>query len=588
MLLPGLKHGIVPPDVDNEKVNHQVEQFINKLQWKYIFLDKPNDDFNPVLFNALKNAKLQPPTRAVPSSFYFPSSHPLRIISRQFNTAIAEFTQLHPANASSGSSLRKYQDITKDFPAQVFIPADKNLGLVCLDVIEYDTMVRKHLHDNNTYKLLTTNDRLLKPYYWKALIIRISDQIIRYRNNIPPSEISFLQKFKNKLEYSIPKFHVLVKLHKWKDLTLAKPSRPIAGAIDWITTHISKLLTIYLQDAMKSHTQVLKNSQQLTLALSNIPRYTNTSTSRLLVTMDVDSLYPSINLNTLYNIVLKDFPPYIIAMARFIFDNSLVAYSNEVYHQINGIAMGTNAAVIIANLYMAKLIDPILLSNHRITSYSRFIDDLFFIYEGDQQELETFVATLQTATPGLTFTFEHSPQSVEFLDLKIYFLDYNLEYQLHQKALNKYAYISPTSCHPLATIKGFIKGELIRINRNSSLRITYLIHTELFFIRLLRRGYSFKILRPIFRREYIDPRLLIPKESTTIILPLVLPYTKRKEFEQIKTIVNKFNPLFAQFIPNSKALVAYSQVASISSTLVQSSLTEANLQVIRNSPVNQN
>ena len=93
---------------------------------------------------------------------------------------------------------------------------------------------------------------------------------------------------------------------------------------------------------------------------------------------------------------------------------------------------------------------------------------------------------------------ESSPSAVDFLDLQIYRQGKRLLHRVHQKALNKYLYISPRSCHPRHVIEGFVRTELIRYARNSSTELDFDKICHAFSKRLRERGFHPTFLKHLF------------------------------------------------------------------------------------------
>ena len=84
---------------------------------------------------------------------------------------------------------------------------------------------------------------------------------------------------------------------------------------------------------------------------------------------------------------------------------------------------------------------------------------------------------------------------------------------MFQKPLNQYHYIPQFSNHPAHNLTGFIKGELIRYRRLSTLDNDYSFIKSKFYERLLKRGYTKNILNPIF----FDQNLFQPKPPNNIL-----------------------------------------------------------------------
>lgn len=73
-----------------------------------------------------------------------------------------------------------------------------------------------------------------------------------------------------------------------------------------------------------------------------------------------------------------------------------------------------------------------------------------------------------------------------------------LDMETYQKSLNKYLYVPFCSYHPVHCKKGFITSELKRYLIRSSDALSFSKLRQLFFDRLLARGYPNRFLRPLF------------------------------------------------------------------------------------------
>jgi hypothetical protein len=143
--------------------------------------------------------------------------------------------------------------------------------------------------------------------------------------------------------------------------------------------------------------------------------------------------------------------------------------------------------------------------------------------------------------------------------------------------MNKYSYITKSSCHPLATIKGFIKGELIRYSRLSS-DVLYFNYTKnLFYSRLLKRGYSRNFLNSIFDSvKFVNPYTQLKSQKD--IIPLVLPFTRHPNTNKVLQRLRhlKIGPT----LPKHKLMIAYSKRKNISEILCSSSLSKSQINLL--------
>ena len=83
--------------------------------------------------------------------------------------------------------------------------------------------------------------------------------------------------------------------------------------------------------------------------------------------------------------------------------------------------------------------------------WRRYIDDVFFIWRGEVQELNEFIQFMNQQHPNIKFvaTFDVETRSVPFLDMNISINENGyLETDLYTKETAKIQYLLPSSCHP--------------------------------------------------------------------------------------------------------------------------------------------
>ena len=250
------------------------------------------------------------------------------------------------------------------------------------------------------------------------------------------------RKYLSKSETTIPAFHILPKLHKSPLST-----RPIVGSPAWLTTTWSKYIDVELSTLTCQ--SVLVNSMSIIPLLegSIIPPGYH------LITADVSSLYTNIHLPTLYRYLAKKLTCqkyHLIKLLRLICENNFFEYKNDIYHQFHGLAMGTNCAVVCANLYMDQF-DTVFAK--RCHFYKRYIDDIFFIWGGSQNSLMEMQEEMNSLLPRITLQFSSSPISIPFLDINVNIdkTTRQIYFTTYQKPINRYGYLPPFSNHPTHT-----------------------------------------------------------------------------------------------------------------------------------------
>ena len=95
---------------------------------------------------------------------------------------------------------------------------------------------------------------------------------------------------------------------------------------------------------------------------------------------------------------LSSTPPanVLIRATQHVLDNNYFTFEGQCYKQVHGTAMGTPMAPAVANLFMGRL-ERKILENRPVTltqnQWKRFIDDIFVLWLGSQEDLQTFSGT---------------------------------------------------------------------------------------------------------------------------------------------------------------------------------------------------
>ena len=160
--------------------------------------------------------------------------------------------------------------------------------------------------------------------------------------------------------------------------------RPIAASHTYFTRLLSIFLDEYVKPGLKMPTG-LRDFGELVQTLESL----RMPPQCFLVTADVISLYP--NVDTKKALVALDFllrearapeAPLLIQFSRLVFENNFLKseFSDDIFHQTFGIAMGTSFADTAPNAfmyYLEKDLDTQFSGN--LLLYKRFINDIFFL-----------------------------------------------------------------------------------------------------------------------------------------------------------------------------------------------------------------
>ena len=230
-------------------------------------------------------------------------------------------------------------------------PADKNLGIVLMNTDDYILQCVTHLSNTNTYRQA---DR-----YPEQDIVMYIDQIVA---NFKPQfhgHKKRLYKYllPNPKHQRIPQFYGIPKIHK--TFTSLPPIRPIVSQTESLLSHTAQLIDHVLQPLAQIYPDYLHNSTSLLIQLQDLhlPR------DCILVTIDVESLYPSIPqtecLTILYTemhkhrqLLLFD-PNLIIQLLQININYNYFQFTDIIFQQIHGTAMGAAFSPTVANIFMS-------------------------------------------------------------------------------------------------------------------------------------------------------------------------------------------------------------------------------------------
>ena len=556
------KHIPLPPtSIPTKLVKEQLTEFTNSLYWRLYFKDRTeaNKEYNP-------NFKIipKPKVSTYPSKLYT-YSHEHTIARKEIEQLNRELEPILLNNPR----IRNKKDNTitnllKEFPDVKLCLADKNLGFTALFKSHYEKLVLAHLSNENTY--------LENSHTIQEITLNTKNELLLLRNHLQghltPAENQFLiQQLQQ--EPSFPSFKGLPKIHKKGELNV----RPIVTSFNWYTRPVAIMLNERIKQQQKVPLPYVINSS--TELIHKLPK--KLVKNQLLITIDVKAMYPSIDRPELLEALNTLHPnePILPIFLNFILKNSYCEFNGKAYLQIQGIPMGDNASVCLANLFCAVYLDQTIANCDKIIQYYRYIDDIFIIWSGSKEELTFHIDNWNTLS-SLTLEPESiSSTTINFLDITIYKEGYtnNLQTKLFHKPIAKFNYLSPASCHPPHTLSGWIYAEIkryYRLNTNPTIRY---IKLDEFKKKLLTRGYKYTFLDPIFnkaQRHYFthspNPNPDNNSNPKDLILPFFLPYYPDHRSQNIyKTINQSLRRITSKVLPQHRPILVHSILPNITS-----------------------
>lgn len=543
---------VFPPskDLPDDLIRTNMLQLINNINWRYWFYMNPTPSvrsYNPTL-------RLTPtpfPKDLMSPELRISNNNLIRGLDKLISTLTTHTFPFQPL-------LKEISKLKQTLPSVKFLSSDKNLGLVAMSTIEYHKLALAHLNDRSTY-LNHGPISKLSPSFLDGIIDKAYDKLISISKKMKLTNQE-CKSIKSKCA-TVPAFHIIPKLHK---TPLA--GRPIVGAVNWVTTPFSTLLDIKIQQYLVEHTFILRDTTDLTNRWRNQPFDPKIE---WLVSLDVTSLYTNIIIEDLTKIV-KQRDNHLGEMLDIIMNTNYFEYHDQLFHQTEGLAMGTNCAVSVANLYMAVLVDAKLTSLPEIRLYGRYIDDICFIFKGPKNELDNLIQMANSLHNKVHFTYVASKTELDVLDVTFYHSNLQIEFKTFQKPVNKYLYLPYFSNHPPSTIRGFIIGELIRYSRTNSQYQNELAIRDLFFKRLLVRGYPKSYLRDIFKTSSKKSTRAKPNNDHNSIY--VLPYIASPKTESVRKFMNNLDDLILP-PPTYSCSTVWSTLPNLSKILLKSKLT---------------
>ena len=518
VLSRGLTFIPTPKKSPSSDRSDSINGFINTMKRQYHF-HNPDDE---------STTKTRHP-------FWMPSGwvppDPTNIALQNFFTKIKEAPNqqtrhpgcdnLTPAQTEALKSLTNNKNIT-------IKSADKGGGICVMDTTEYISKIMDHLNDTNTYKKLDHNPltnihREISDYLeFLVTVGRIDETTKRFLT--PPSPPR------------LPPFYGIPKIHKTDN-----PLRPIVSGCDSVTDNLSRYVTHFLQPLAEMLPSHIKDTTHFLQELQKLPPLPDNT---FLVTADVSSLYTNIPHEEGINAALhyitthrKNLPKYTPPnqvfrnMLRLILGNSIFEFMDEIFHQISGTSMGTRMAPPYANLFMGLLEQAIQAKFGTLFSFwKRFIDDIFFLFQGTEIELKEMFTHMNSTHPTIKFTFEYSKSCIPFLDTVVY-VDNNRQLQttIHRKPTDRTCLLHYSSHHPEHVKQSIIYTQALRYctiisdDRNLETELHTLCRV------FLARGYPLRVICQQFQKALTFPRhtLIQPKPKTTTqkeVTPIVAPY----------------------------------------------------------------
>jgi hypothetical protein len=504
-----------PQDHD---VNLARDMFRRTVRIRWMFRNTHNKEFLPKFHVPNPNWQPQEASPAIELGI----DEAVREIDHQVGEALARAAIAAPRHGNMNWT--RVQDFLDKQQLLVKL-TDKNLGLAAFKKDWYIEQINLMINDGKTYLRVPSID-----------VDQLYNQMIEKLDiwMLPDNMDKFIRE---KTEKQIPCFHAIPKVHKtpWS-------LRPIVPSHSWVTSRLSEVVDHLCRPILERMTWVVDSTKEV---LRQLQPVLATLDDVWICTGDVVSFYTNIDSLKCAEIVTSAYrrlnptskirPRHLTQMITEIMDNNYFSFQDQIWKQLDGLAMGTSCAPVLANIYAG-----FYERRNRITKYPgvllyvRYIDDIFCVFRGSEKDLMAFQ---RKATLGsLTIKWECSKEKNAFLDLEVLkvrsHLGPKLVSRLFVKSMNKFLYIPWSSAHPLHVKKAFVKAELTRFAMVSSEDKYFAEACRQFYGNLRRRGYPPQTLDNWFTQVCYSQRQVF------------LNATKQQNDEAPLMLTGQYNPVW--------------------------------------------
>ena len=287
--------------------------------------------------------------------------------------------------------------------------------MVILNRTDYVEKTHAILDDDSKFKKINDN--------WFKVILRLEDKLNRLlrslKDKLPDTTFNFLSA-----SGSLPGvLYGLPKIHK-----LNCPIRPILSAIGTFNYNCAKLL-VPLLNPLTQNEYTVKNSIEFAKEVSTF----KFSEPLFLASFDVKSLFTNIPLEETIDICLNEcerlnIVPFNLTRKQFkafldiSVKESIFIFGDQLYKQVDGVAMGSPLGPTLANLFLCYHESKWLADcpdEFKPLKYSRYVDDCFLAFKSKEQA-NKFLDYLNKQHKNISFTVEFEENNkIPFLDILI-------------------------------------------------------------------------------------------------------------------------------------------------------------------------
>lgn len=459
----------------------------------------------------------------------------------------------------------------------VIKPADKGSVTVIMDREAYINEAERQLNQEAYYK------KIPQPIFQKTVpeVQKILTQL-REGGYINKKQETYLMGPDNPRQRL---FYLLPKIHKdpesWSIPFEMPPGRPIVSDCGSETYATAEYIEFFLNPISTRHPSYIKDTYDFIGKIKNL----TLPPDCLLFTIDIDSLYTNIDTPAGLEAVKEWFSRYpdknrpdqfLLKLLDINLNKNDFQFDSKFYLQVKGTAMGKRFAPSYANIFMARWEEAALAAwDIKPLHYYRFLDDIWGVWSGTQEEFKQFAAHLNQFNQSIKIKYTLHESEVNFLDTITFkgeeFLNtFKLDVRVYFKDTDTHSLLFKSSYHPKHTFKGIIKSQLLRFHKICTQQRDFWEAKTTLFQALRKRGYSRSFLRECLR-NFLSKK----EESDREIIPLITTFSKASINlnRNLKANFEKFMEK-DKIMDRHKVISAYRKNQNLKDILVQSKLPQ--------------
>ena len=515
LLSRGLKFVPTPQSINRSLMAARWQRFVRVVRWKEFWNGKLEGQPEQQGANGPKQLFKKVKANLPP---YSPPQHLNTFIqAARDDVFLAPLNEAHPnLPLEEQEALKELVESQRRGEYKV-VPNDKSGGVTVVDLADYKLVVQEQLAA--TYQ---GEDGLPQPYYR-----RTCDQHLQHLRSkaeelvqegiregfIHPDDAAQMVPEEGKPG----RYYGLAKVHKarrcWPQVAGGRcpPLRPVVSGSGTVGEGISHWVDEQAKSEVKRIPTYLEDTRHLLQLIQEENAKGPQPVGTVPVTLDIVGMYTNVpiedGLQAFAKVMEgrqdKTVPTwFLVKLMKFVAESSIFVFDSELFLQLLGVAMGSRSSPTFACLFVGFLEMVMLQAWERQGGalphmLKRFIDDVFFLWQHGEQELERFVTHLNSFHRTMKFdvvkgeSYDFTTRAINFLDVRIWIDEQGfIQTSLFEKPCRVVAYLLPSSCHPGFICRNIPYSLAYRLVRIESTQEGLERNLDKLKEELLSRGYS--------------------------------------------------------------------------------------------------